>query len=206
MKMKRAKNPMPGFVSQALEQRNLVIAYEERPPYQQNDYLGWINDAKQQSTKDKRLAQMLEELELGGVYMKMPHPPSSKSWDLRESTVMKTRKDTNRDGTAEVDIYIQELSPNISAAIELHRVMIKKAAPECSERIAYGMPVFRQGTDLCGIKAHKSYCSFYTMDTELAEQLAYRFDNIEVSNSTIHFYPDKPLPYELIDSVIKAKL
>jgi uncharacterized protein YdeI (YjbR/CyaY-like superfamily) len=46
-------------------------AYLARPPYQQNDYIGWITRAKLESTKQKRLNQMLDELELGGVYMKM---------------------------------------------------------------------------------------------------------------------------------------
>ena len=33
--------------------------------------LMWINNAKREDTKHKRLAQMLDELENGGVYMKM---------------------------------------------------------------------------------------------------------------------------------------
>ena len=39
--------------------------------YQQNDYIGWINRAQQEATKQKRLNQMLDELERGGVYMNM---------------------------------------------------------------------------------------------------------------------------------------
>jgi uncharacterized protein YdeI (YjbR/CyaY-like superfamily) len=46
-------------------------AYYERPPYQRNDYIGWINRAKRDETKQKRLNQMLDELEKGNVYMKM---------------------------------------------------------------------------------------------------------------------------------------
>jgi len=53
----------------------LMKAYRERPPYQQNDYIGWITRAKRQSTRDKRLAQMLDELEKGDVYMKMAYTP-----------------------------------------------------------------------------------------------------------------------------------
>ena len=52
-------------------------AYHKRPAYQQNDYVGWINRAKRQETKEKRLRQMLEELARGGVYMKMKHPLSA---------------------------------------------------------------------------------------------------------------------------------
>jgi uncharacterized protein YdeI (YjbR/CyaY-like superfamily) len=62
---------MPEIVSAALKKRGLAAAYEARPAYQQNDYLGWIAGAKRQEAKTKRLAQMLDELERGGVYMNM---------------------------------------------------------------------------------------------------------------------------------------
>ena len=76
-KLKRPRYPMPDFVRQALHERGLMEAYHKRPAYQQNDYVGWINRAKRQETKAKRLSQMLEELERGGVYMKMNHPASA---------------------------------------------------------------------------------------------------------------------------------
>ncbi len=70
---------MPDYVKQALEDSQLMAVYLARPAYQRNDYIGWINQAKQTSTKQKRLAQMLAELKMGGIYMKMPHPPSAKT-------------------------------------------------------------------------------------------------------------------------------
>ena len=78
-KLKRRLNTMPIFVKKALEERGLMKDFYNRPPYQQNDYIGWIERAKRQETKEKRLSQMLDELEVGGVYMKMNHPASSKS-------------------------------------------------------------------------------------------------------------------------------
>jgi uncharacterized protein YdeI (YjbR/CyaY-like superfamily) len=77
-RLKRPRIPMPGFVEQALEDHGLVQAYAERPAYQQNDYIGWIERAKRPETKQKRLRQMLDELEAGGIYMNMRHPPSQK--------------------------------------------------------------------------------------------------------------------------------
>ncbi|RYE37523.1 MAG: hypothetical protein EOP21_13885 [Hyphomicrobiales bacterium] len=62
---------MPEFVRIALEECGLREQYDARPPYQRNDYLMWINNAKQEATKQKRLAQMLQELEDGFVYMRM---------------------------------------------------------------------------------------------------------------------------------------
>lgn len=70
---RRPRQVMPEFIRQALEQRGLMQAYENRPPYQRNDYLGWILRAKRAETQAKRLAQMLDELEGGDCYMKMPY-------------------------------------------------------------------------------------------------------------------------------------
>ena len=69
--LKRAANPMPAFVRRALLARGLMDAYRARPPYQRNDYLGWIGRAKREVTRRSRLEQMLEELEGGERYMKM---------------------------------------------------------------------------------------------------------------------------------------
>lgn len=73
--LSRPIHPMPEFVREALIERGLMDAYRERPPYQQNDYIGWINRAKRDETKQKRLAQMLDELARGDVYMKMDYRP-----------------------------------------------------------------------------------------------------------------------------------
>ena len=66
--MTRARHPMPDFVA---DSQGLREAYDARPPYQRNDYVGWISRAKKMETKLRRLEQMLEELEAGDRYMKM---------------------------------------------------------------------------------------------------------------------------------------
>ncbi|CAN5433341.1 hypothetical protein BH10ACI2_BH10ACI2_09560 [soil metagenome] len=71
--VKRERHPMPEYVLRSLENVNLVEAYRSRPPFQQNDYVGWIIIAKREETRAARLAQMLDELRLGNVYMKMPY-------------------------------------------------------------------------------------------------------------------------------------
>jgi uncharacterized protein YdeI (YjbR/CyaY-like superfamily) len=71
--LKRPRYEMPDFVREALVELDLMDAYRQRPPYQQNDYLGWITRAKRTETQQKRLAQMLRELEDGDKYMKMDY-------------------------------------------------------------------------------------------------------------------------------------
>jgi uncharacterized protein YdeI (YjbR/CyaY-like superfamily) len=76
-KLKRPRYPMPDYVENALIQHGLMVAYHDRPAYQQNDYIAWITRAKRQDTVKKRLAQMLDELSSGDKYMKMRYRPKN---------------------------------------------------------------------------------------------------------------------------------
>jgi len=77
-RLKRKPVEMPEDVKRALENQGLRADYDHRPAHQRNDYLAWITRAEQRQTREKRLAQMLDELRKGGVYMRMDHPPSRK--------------------------------------------------------------------------------------------------------------------------------
>lgn len=70
-RLKRTVYEMPPDVRDALTAAGVMPAYRARPAYQQNDYIGWITRAKLPATRHKRLAQMLDELKSGGVYMHM---------------------------------------------------------------------------------------------------------------------------------------
>ena len=72
---RRLRHPMPDFFRDALNIRGLMDSYLSRPPHQQNDYIGWIQRAKLEATRQKRLNQMLDELEKGGVYIRMKWHP-----------------------------------------------------------------------------------------------------------------------------------
>jgi uncharacterized protein YdeI (YjbR/CyaY-like superfamily) len=72
-RMTRERYPMPDFILDALAANNLTAAYDARPPYQRNDYIGWITRARLPATQQKRLIQMLDELAKGDAYMKMAY-------------------------------------------------------------------------------------------------------------------------------------
>ena len=73
--LKRPTQPMPAFVKDALQDAGLVEQYDARPPYQRNDYLWWINSARRDETKLKRLSKMMKELKAGSGYMGMDWKP-----------------------------------------------------------------------------------------------------------------------------------
>lgn len=75
MTLTRTRYKMPDYIRAALTEHGLMDAYHARPDYQQNDYIGWILRAKRDETKEKRLTQMLDELERGDEYMKMKWRP-----------------------------------------------------------------------------------------------------------------------------------
>jgi uncharacterized protein YdhG (YjbR/CyaY superfamily) len=68
---RRPRQRMSASVRAELVSNGLLDAYAARPPYQRNDYLSWINSAKRDETKQKRLDQMLSELQRGDRYMNM---------------------------------------------------------------------------------------------------------------------------------------
>lgn len=72
---RRARLAMPEEVRAVLELEELRGAYDARPPYQRNDYIGWIERAVRPSTRIRRIAQMLDELRAGQGYMGMVWSP-----------------------------------------------------------------------------------------------------------------------------------
>ena len=82
----RTRHPMPAFVREALKTGGLFETYRARPAYQQNDYIGWINRAKREETRERRLSQMLDELRRGDRYMNMVYRGSRKDMKQRLRT------------------------------------------------------------------------------------------------------------------------
>ena len=75
--LKRKIQRMPQFVRDALVKEKVLEKYRQRPPYQRNDYLWWINSAKRDETKQKRLQQMIDELKAKNTYMHMKYSPKN---------------------------------------------------------------------------------------------------------------------------------
>ena len=77
-RLKRKLNALPEPLQMTMQEYGVLEDFYQRPAYQQNDYIAWIERAKKPQTREKRIRQMLDELEQGGVYMKMKHAASIK--------------------------------------------------------------------------------------------------------------------------------
>jgi len=136
---------MPAFVARALKDAGLADAYEARPPYQRNDYLGWIDRAKQESTKQRRLAQMLDELRAGNVYMKMDWgggrtkaPPSATPKLLSGGNPQIPKGD----GHEVVQAYLDAMpgwKQDVGRAVD---ALIERAVPDVRKAVRWNTPFY----------------------------------------------------------------
>lgn len=104
-----------------------------------------------------------------------------------------------------VDHYINDYPENVQIILKEIRETIKKAAPEATEFISYGMPAYKQNGILVYFAAFKKHIGFYATPDGHSE-----FEN-ELSmykrgKGSVQFPIDKPMPFELISSIVAFKL
>ena len=106
----------------------------------------------------------------------------------------------------EIDAYLAALPEDDRSALESLRSIIRGTAPDCTERVSYGIPIFRLNKDLVGISAQKNHCSLHTMSPPLTKAMAEALEGVKVSGATIHFTPENPLPRELVVEIVRERV
>jgi uncharacterized protein YdhG (YjbR/CyaY superfamily) len=105
-----------------------------------------------------------------------------------------SKADTSRHAPEEIDAYLAALPDDVRASLERVRSIVRKTAPECTERVSYGIPVLRLRKDLVGMSAQKNHCSLHSMSPRLMKAMAEELKGVRVSGATLHFTPEDPLP------------
>jgi len=111
-----------------------------------------------------------------------------------------------RHAPEEVDAYLAALPDDDRAGLERVRAIVKETAPGCTERVSYGIPIFRLGKDLVGMSARKSHCALHTMSPGLMNRMVDELGGVEVSGATIHFTRENPLSRELVEKVVRERM
>jgi uncharacterized protein YdhG (YjbR/CyaY superfamily) len=106
---------------------------------------------------------------------------------------------------ASVNAYLRAVPPAPRAALQKLRKTIKAAAPQATEVISYGIPMFKHHGMLVGYAAFKKHCSLF-MSTSLTKAHKKALASYDTSKGTIRFAPDKPLPAALVRKLVKARL
>jgi uncharacterized protein YdhG (YjbR/CyaY superfamily) len=116
------------------------------------------------------------------------------------------KADPSRHAPQEIDAYLETLPDDARSALEELRSIIRETALEATERVSYGIPIFRLQGDLVGVSASKNHCSLHSMSTSLMSAMAADLEDFTVSGATVHFTPEKPLPRELVVKIVRERI
>lgn len=107
---------------------------------------------------------------------------------------------------ATIEEYIANFPGDVQPVLEKIRSTIQKAAPKAEETISYQIPAFKlNGRILVYFAAFKNHVSLYPAPRNAAEfkdELA----DYRGGKGTVQFPLEKPVPYDLIRSIVKFKL
>jgi uncharacterized protein YdhG (YjbR/CyaY superfamily) len=207
--LKRPRYPIPDFVREELMENNLTEAYLSRPPYQQNDYIGWIDHAKQDNTKQKRLAQMIDELKRGDTYMKMAYRPKVTKEEANIGTINSNDRPVQEDTSVKtVNDYLEALPEKEKEGLKELRRTIMAAVPDAVEKIRYHIPTFYYHGPLVAFSVPKSrnHCSFHLMSPSLMASHKEELSSYDTTAATIRFSIDKPLPRALVEKLVRERV
>jgi uncharacterized protein YdhG (YjbR/CyaY superfamily) len=105
----------------------------------------------------------------------------------------------------DIDQFISSYPKNVQSVLQELRKVIKKAAPEAGERIAYGIPTFTLHGNLVHFSAYEKHIGFYPGSSPI-KLFASDLKVYETSKGTIRFPIDKPLPLDLIRKIVEFRV
>ena len=106
-----------------------------------------------------------------------------------------------------VDAYLADLPQGQRDALQRLRERIRRVVPEAEETISYDMPAFKhRGTFFVSYAGWKRHCSLYPMTDSFRAAHAAELEGFGGTKGSVHFTPERPLPDEVIDELIRARL
>ena len=104
-----------------------------------------------------------------------------------------------------IDDYISEFPEDIQVILNKLRQVIREAAPNAKETISYRMPTFKLNGNLVHFAAFKKHIGFYPTPSAISafeKELAL----YNTSKGAIQFHYDKPIPFELVEKIVKFRV
>ncbi len=104
-----------------------------------------------------------------------------------------------------IDDYIASAADRARPVLKKIRAIVRKTAPGATEAISYGIPTFKlDGRVLVHFAAFKNHIGLYppvSGDARI-EKAAERYAG---EKGNLRFPLDEPIPYELIERIVKLK-
>lgn len=104
-----------------------------------------------------------------------------------------------------IDAYIAEFPKNIQLLLKQMRKTVQEAAPDATEKIAYGMPTFFLNGNLVHFAAFKEHIGFYPAPTGI-EKFKKDLSVYKGAKGSVQFPLDQPLPLDLVARIVKYRV
>ena len=104
-----------------------------------------------------------------------------------------------------IDEYISTFPIDIQQILQKIRENIRKCIPTAEETISYSIPTFKIKTNLVHFAAFKKHIGFYPTPSVI-EAYKSQLTSYEVSKGAIKFPLDQPIPYPLIEKMVRYRL
>jgi uncharacterized protein YdhG (YjbR/CyaY superfamily) len=104
-----------------------------------------------------------------------------------------------------IDEYILAQNPEIQSVLFKLRSVIRKNAPNATEKISWNMPTFWQVENIIHFAAFKKHFGIYPGDLTLLP-FTDKLKEYKHSKGAIQFPYDKPIDYNFIAEIVKYKI
>src|SRR3954468_23565585 len=107
-----------------------------------------------------------------------------------------------------VDAYLDRLAPDRRAVMDQFREIIRSAAPEAAELIAYDMPAFHtaDGRFLMSYDAYQRHYSLFPASGAVVAALGDEIAPYLSGKATLRFPDGKPIPLDLVRRVVEVRV
>jgi uncharacterized protein YdhG (YjbR/CyaY superfamily) len=104
-----------------------------------------------------------------------------------------------------IDEYIRLQPKGVQQKLTALRKLIRQAAPDAQERIAYRMPTFHLNGNVVHFAAHTGHIGFYPTSSGIAH-FQRELARYKTSKGAVQFPLEEPLPMKLIERIVKFRL
>lgn len=106
----------------------------------------------------------------------------------------------------EIDNYISGFPQDVQVILRKIRTIIQQSAPEAVESMAYGMPAYKTNKKpLVYFAAFKNHIGFYATPSGHSE-FKRDLSKYKQGKGSVQFPLDQPMPYELIELMVKFRV
>jgi len=113
---------------------------------------------------------------------------------------------SNRSSAATIDEYIAEFQPEVAAVLQEVRAIIRTAAPDATETIAYAIPTFdMRKRHLVHFAGYSEHIGFYPTPDGI-EAFKEELASYKSAKGSVQFPLSEPLPTDLIRRIVEFRV